>query len=335
MHYSLVDYYRFIAAFLVASSHYLLNLSHNLNLELIAILGVELFFPLSGFVLANQLKKVESNINNTITFFLRRWIRTIPPYLIALTCAAIIFDSGELLNYIKFATYTQNIFIDNPSPNFFSVAWSLSVEEWFYLILPICLIILWKMNQKLSNKLIIVCISTILVGIILKLVFMPSPDLWGEEIRRSVVFRIDSICYGVLAFFWRKSVNLLLFVITLIFSLIFLTYLFNSPHFLLENKFIQFMFLPMCSLTFSIILAFLSKFEINKTLSFIGKFLANISYSMYLFHIIITALFQQFLKLNEFSFFLYVLTLTGFSTVFYYFFENPINSSRPNYKTMI
>ena len=331
MHYTLLDYYRFIAAFLVASSHYLLTYSYNLKFEFIAILGVELFFPLSGFVLANQLQKLESNKKGFRIFFLRRWMRTIPPYLVALTCAAIVFDSGGFLNYLRFASYTQNIFIDNPSPNFYSVAWSLSVEEWFYLFIPLCLFALLNLTKGISNKLQTVCITTILIGIILKFIFMPSPEFWGEEIRRSVIFRIDSICCGVLAFMWRKKLNQNIFIINLITISIIFIYLIYSPHSIAQNQFIQFLFLPTCSLSFAVTLAYLSKFKTSKNLSVIGRFLANISYSMYLFHILFIALFQKFVTPNELGFALYFLSLTGFSTVFYYFFEKPINDVRPQY----
>ena len=159
-------------------------------MEFISILGVELFFPLSDFVLASQLQKLESNRKGFKIFFLRRWIRTIPLYLVALTSASILFDSGGFLNFLRFASYTQNIFADNSSPNFYGVAWSLSVEEWFYIIIPVFLFILIKLAKGISNKLRLICIFTIFIGIVLKLIFIPLSDVWGEEIRRSVVFRI-------------------------------------------------------------------------------------------------------------------------------------------------
>jgi peptidoglycan/LPS O-acetylase OafA/YrhL len=318
-----------MAAFLVASSHYLLSISYNSKFEFIAIVGVELFFPLSGFVLASQLQKLESNKKGFRIFFLRRWIRTIPPYLVALSCAAILFDSGGFLNYLRFASYTQNILIDNSSPNFYNVAWSLSVEEWFYLFVPLCLFALVNFAKGISNKLQTVCIATILVGIILKFIFMPLPEFWGEEIRRSVIFRIDSLCFGVLAFMWRKKLNKNILIINLITILAVFLYILNSTYLLAENQFLQFTFLPMCSLSFAITLAYLSKFKISGNLSIIGRFLANISYSMYLFHILFISLFQKLVIPNEIGFVLYFLLITGFSTVFYYFFEKPINDSRP------
>ena len=161
---------------------------------------------------------------------------------------------------------------------------------------------------------------------------MPSPEVWGEEIRRSVLFRIDSLCYGVLAFMWRKKITKSMLFVTLFIILISIFYLLNSIYLISNNKLVQFIFLPYCSLSFSIILAYVSKFEISARFSKAGKFLANISYSMYLFHIIFIALFQNFEKLNGFGFVSYFVVVTAFSTIFYYFFEKPLNDSRPKYQ---
>ena len=239
--------------------------------------------------------------------------------------------SGSFFNFLKFLSYTQNIYSDTSSPNFYSVAWSLSVEEWFYITIPLCLFIMIRLTEKISNKLQTVCLIIIIIGIFLKIIFMPSFDVWGEEIRRSVLFRIDSLCYGVLAFMWRKKITKSMFFVSLFIISISIFYLLNSIFLISNNSFVQFIFLPSCSLLFSFILAYLSKFKISDPFSKVGKYLANISYSMYLFHIIFIALFQNFGMLNAFGFVSYFLVVTAFSTIFYYFFEKPINDSRPKY----
>jgi peptidoglycan/LPS O-acetylase OafA/YrhL len=332
VHFVLIDYYRYAAALIVAISHYFISYYPSPELEFIAILGVELFFPLSGFVLASQLQKLQSHRKGFKTFFFRRWLRTIPPYLVALTCAAMIFETGSFFNFLKFLSYTQNIYSDNSSPNFYSVAWSLSVEEWFYITIPLCLFIMFSLTPRIQNKLQTLCLIIIVIGLCLKLIFMPSPDLWGEEIRRSVLFRIDSLCYGVLTFMWRKKITSNMFFVSLFIISISIFYLLNSIFLISNNSFVQFIFLPSCSLLFSLILAYLSKFEISAPFSKVGKFLANISYSMYLFHIIFIALFQNLGTLNGFGFVFYFAVVTAFSTIFYYFFEKPINDSRPKYQ---
>ena len=110
MHYLFLDFYRYLAALIVSISHFFIYWNKSDFFEFTSILGVELFFVLSGFVLASQLLKLEADPKRNLKIFLfRRWIRTVPPYLVALICAAIVFDYGDKLNFLKFLTYTQNI----------------------------------------------------------------------------------------------------------------------------------------------------------------------------------------------------------------------------------
>ena len=58
MRYSLLDFYRYFAALTVCVSHFIFNYNKSLHFEFTSILGVELFFILSGFVLAPQILKL-------------------------------------------------------------------------------------------------------------------------------------------------------------------------------------------------------------------------------------------------------------------------------------
>jgi peptidoglycan/LPS O-acetylase OafA/YrhL len=101
--------------------------------------GVDLFFALSGWLIGSIYWK-EYRRNKGVQlwqFLLRRWIRTIPPYLIILAISWMAvwitrkqpFDIGYLI-------FIQNYYQTIP---FFLVSWSLCVEEHFYLLLPIIL----------------------------------------------------------------------------------------------------------------------------------------------------------------------------------------------------
>ena len=61
MHYPLLNIYRYFAALIVCISHFIFNWNKSIYFEFTSILGVELFFILSGFVLAPQILKVEKN----------------------------------------------------------------------------------------------------------------------------------------------------------------------------------------------------------------------------------------------------------------------------------
>ena len=61
MHYLFLDFYRYLAALIVSISHFFIYWNNSNFFELTSILGVELFFVLSGFVLASQLLKLEED----------------------------------------------------------------------------------------------------------------------------------------------------------------------------------------------------------------------------------------------------------------------------------
>ena len=82
-----LDFLRGAAAFSVAIPHYLTaNAPFQPFTEAFAIAGVEVFFVLSGFVLAPQIVDwvVGKPWRNLGVFLVRRWMRTIPPYVVAL-----------------------------------------------------------------------------------------------------------------------------------------------------------------------------------------------------------------------------------------------------------
>jgi peptidoglycan/LPS O-acetylase OafA/YrhL len=104
--------------------------------------GVSIFFVLSGFliggILIKTLEKKRGEKKVLLNFWIRRWLRTLPPYfliLIILLILNLLFTEGFHFSKrfpLNFFTFTQNLFYRHP--NFFPEAWSLSIEEWFYLL---------------------------------------------------------------------------------------------------------------------------------------------------------------------------------------------------------
>lgn len=107
--------------------------------------GVDLFFVLSGFLIASQLFipiKAGQKISFP-NFFLKRFFRIIPAYLLTLVLYFSIpfFREKEALPPVwKFLTFTQNLGLNLRDFGTFSHAWSLCVEEHFYLLLPLLLL---------------------------------------------------------------------------------------------------------------------------------------------------------------------------------------------------
>jgi hypothetical protein len=90
-----LDLLRGLAAWTVAIPHFFVYHAVQLDFfEAISILGVEIFFVLSGYVLAPQilLCVTEAKLKYLWVFLVRRWMRTVPAYIVAL---AFPFYSGR------------------------------------------------------------------------------------------------------------------------------------------------------------------------------------------------------------------------------------------------
>jgi peptidoglycan/LPS O-acetylase OafA/YrhL len=107
--------------------------------------GVDLFFVLSGFLIARQLFQQIKNKNWIGPFFIKRILRIFPVYFFVVAIYFIFpgFREKEALASLwKFLTFTQNIGLDPGINGTFSHAWSLCVEEQFYLFFPLILLLL-------------------------------------------------------------------------------------------------------------------------------------------------------------------------------------------------
>jgi len=334
MHYPLLNIYRYFASLIVCISHYILYWNKSAYFEFTSILGVELFFILSGFVLAPQILRIEKNPKKNLKIFLlRRWIRTIPPYLVALICATILLDYGNIINLFKFLTYTQNILGDTSSPNFFPVAWSLSVEEWFYIFLPLSILLTTQSKIKyLKLNVLSICITTILLLNLTRFYYNGDEINWGEDIRRCVLLRLDSLCFGIVAYILKDRLKKEYVVFCIICTILPLFYFLTEPLLISKSIFAQNLFIPLCCICFSSILIILTYSQISSSLiKKVGTFGANISYSMYLFHIFFISLTLNLFNNPALSLLSYIISLKLFCWVFFNYFERPLLKSRPSY----
>ena len=99
--------------------------------------GADLFFILSGFLIGSIYWREERDSGDVrlLRFLQRRWLRTIPPYLVALllSWAAVRVARNQPFD-LRYLVFLQNY---AAAPPFFQVSWSLCVEEHFYLLVPL------------------------------------------------------------------------------------------------------------------------------------------------------------------------------------------------------
>jgi peptidoglycan/LPS O-acetylase OafA/YrhL len=113
-------------------------------------MGVDLFFVLSGFLIASQLLKpwATGSGPDYPRFFARRLLRTLPAYAAVLALyfiAPALREFPDIQPFWQFATFTENLLFEPTGPKAFSHVWSLCVEEQFYLLFPAVVALLaWK-----------------------------------------------------------------------------------------------------------------------------------------------------------------------------------------------
>lgn len=110
-------------------------------------IGVDLFFVLSGYLIGGQLLAplARGQRINLGTFFARRAFRIMPAYFVVLGIYFLLPSWREYPQMSqplwKFLLSVQNIALRGGTA--FSHAWSLAVEDQFYLVLPLLLLVLY------------------------------------------------------------------------------------------------------------------------------------------------------------------------------------------------
>lgn len=185
-------------------------LGHFFNfLEPLAYFGVEFFFVLSGFLIGGILIKViekegQLKLRDVFNFLKRRWFRTVPNYLLFLivnwVCFKYFIKFDTEPNPLKFILFLQNLAW--PRDPFFGESWSLCVEEWFYLTLPMVFFFARKALKNITSTKLFLYVS--ILFIIFPLVLRIFANPYQEESRLIVIYRLDSIMYGVILSYIKK-----------------------------------------------------------------------------------------------------------------------------------
>ncbi|MUO45405.1 acyltransferase family protein [Agrobacterium vitis] len=145
------DILRSLAILLVMLVHLPLNATPSLLVTVreYGWLGVDIFFVLSGYLIGTQLFKevTRTGAVDFKSFYLRRAFRIFPAFFVVLGLYALVpvlRDNPAMQPLWKFATFTVNLGFDPREGNAFSQAWTLAVEEQFYLVLPLLVLLLYK-----------------------------------------------------------------------------------------------------------------------------------------------------------------------------------------------
>ncbi len=333
----------------------------------LGVFGVELFFVLSGFLIGGIIIKTFETeekfaFSDVWHFWVRRWFRTLPNYWLVLTVCFIIYHVLLKWDTFKFHYLGGYIFLQNlhfPDTLYaFPEGWSLAVEEWFYLTLPV-VIYLCASICKVRDKgafLFRVFLGYLLVFVLIRF-FNAFNPLNGRDpdvgIRKVVLFRLDAVMYGVLFahlnyyrphIFERIKKSLLLMSMLLFGATFYLCIHYQLVFVLLDEPMARFarnaflyLFMP---LALSMCLPYANSVKTikNTFLSKTVQHISKISYSMYLVHfsLVYKPLLMQF-RVNNFStallyYLFYWIVVLVLSSLIYKYFEYPVMGLRERFK---
>ena len=204
---------RAISIFFVIFSH--LSIQHKIFSELFKYkllqpiiniirdgnLGVNVFFVISGFLITTLLSE-EYRKKQTISlrnFYIRRTLRIFPAYYFYLFVLFILqinnlVSVGGSSSWLSAITYTKyfNWKLDWVTAH----AWSLSIEEHFYLFWPLLFLLGDKIRKNAAMVL-------VLLVPVIKLCLYFHPITWMNEL--TIFKRIDSIAIGCLTALYKDE----------------------------------------------------------------------------------------------------------------------------------
>ena len=321
-------------------------------------LGVDIFFVISGFLITGIIiTEIQQNSFSFKQFYTRRIKRIYPAFitvmaLVSFIASAIFIynDFNKLRKTIELAIALLSNFYLGLTQGYFDLSanenpalhiWSLAVEEQYYLIFPLILILAYKKFREIK---VLFIITLILFFILLATSFIPA-NFYKEVLHQPNIYYLSNLRFpelligSLLAIYHNfsnkaklsKQVSNILAILS--------TLLLFSCLFLMNND-IAFipgvtLILP-CIFTALIIHTTYQNNVIklclsNKVIVFIGK----ISYSLYLYHWIFIALAYYITgekQINNQSITIVTVLTIIFSVLSYYLIEQPIRKSKLNFK---
>lgn len=317
--------------------------------------GVTIFFVLSGFLIGRILLKMFAKDNfdgkMLVTFWIRRWFRTIPAYLLVLTFLVayrLVTGIDGIDGVVGYYFFVQNLVY--PHPHFFPEAWSLSVEEWFYLVSPLLVYLFTRFKSLDRKKIVFLWITFVIIAVTgfrwyraYRYGYSSLED-WDGNLRKQVVTRLDSLMFGVIAAYlsfyktkyWSRIAGRAF--VAGIFLLVLGKVIWNTTHCLYYLNYIH---LTLVSIGAFLLLPKLSGMKTSKgILAQSITYISLISYSMYLVNLSLVQgiILPRCLETSlldgvgdyryAIGYVLYWIFTIILASLIYHFFEHPVTGLR-------
>ncbi|AKT38910.1 acyltransferase family protein [Chondromyces crocatus] len=170
--------------------------------------GMDLFFMLSGFLIGSILLRSlqDSGTQNIRRFYIRRIFRTFPSYYVVLTTLALTLPltAAQKKNLVFEYLYGTNFLELAPDHVVMVWGWSLSLEEQFYLTVPLLFFVLHRIRSDKARIGLLgaIWISALIVRLVVYFRYAP----WNDIVLYKALYfrthsRFDTLVSGVLLAF--------------------------------------------------------------------------------------------------------------------------------------
>ena len=320
-----------------AISILLVLIAHKVHLPVeLGVLGVQIFFILSGFLIGQILMSDFQGANSLSTvfhFLKRRWFRTLPLYYLLLTLKIIFAKNPFGWKVIVYYFFLEANFL---GISFFRNSWSLVVEEWFYIFLPLASLTFFR-NGLQPRRFLIVVFSFICF-------FFLTRFLWNYYEKGVILYQFDCLLLGVLLAAIKKHYVRIyarlaiwpLALVGLVGVIVLVALMGRLGSHGVFNPFYKVTWYLLISICISLILPVVetsiwlnTKLESFRPLSRLITWLSVLSYSLYLLHPIFYILY---LPLPSYQLtILQIFLLFGASFFIFVIYERPVMNLREGF----
>jgi peptidoglycan/LPS O-acetylase OafA/YrhL len=362
-----LDYLRVVSIVIVLANHLFLEFfvgtskivfgGFNAAASVSAVIAIEWLFVLSGFLIGTMMIRSFQSDRSwhqcARDFWLRRWFRTIPNYFLFVGVNLILvwFGYTNSVFEFKYLWFSQNLAWVETTPHFFGESWSLALDEWFYLLMPMLLGLFGVVFPNNRKRCFILAALFLIVAPTVNRFLSDVPTnffSWDAEVRRITVFHLDATGWGVLAAainrwyleWWEKYVRLKA-IFGLLCMAVGLFFVVSLVHPRFMNPFL-FAFGNVFSITMMaggtfLFLPWLTQFAHKYFVSnFFVEKISLYSYSIYLIHYPLLLIFKKHIIITEATSFWGMFALSAFwlvsvmvlSALVYYYFEKPTSDLR-------
>lgn len=200
-----LDVMRAVAALMVVLAHGMIYAAATIAALVVpaatlATVGVEIFFVLSGFLIAPGLFAVAEGRITASRFWLRRAWRTLPSYYIflAINLLIVAWFAHDRVPHISYGFFSQSLITPSISV-FFAESWSLAVEEWFYLSAAVAALLSFRFGGKTGAQFRLWLWLLVVLSPIMRAAWCAVQGYpWDAGLRKLTLFRLDAIAIGVL-----------------------------------------------------------------------------------------------------------------------------------------